>query len=212
MLICAVCAQKGGVSKTTLAQCMAVEALKEGRRAAIVDMDPQASCVKWGQRRMAKGIQAPAVVAVGERRVGDVIKELAAKKVTFVVIDTPPLVTPALNAALQAADTVVLATRPNPLDLDALIATWEIVRRFPKLEAIAVITQAPPGGRAKALGLARGRLKQQGVTACETALSYSLSYPYAQAESLAPQEREPSSKARAELAEVWGELKRAGIV
>ena len=25
-------------------------------------------------------------------------------------------------------------------------------------------------------------------------------------------EREPSSKARAELAEVWGELKRAGVV
>jgi chromosome partitioning protein len=212
MQIVAVCAQKGGVSKTTLAQCLAVEALKEGRRAAIVDMDPQASCVRWGQRRAAKGIQAPAVISASERAMHDVIAELGGKKAAFVVLDTPPLVTPALNAALEAANTVVLATRPNPLDLDALIATWEVVRRFRKLKAIAVITQAPPGGRAKALGLAMGRLKQQGIPVCETALSYSLSYPYAQAESLAPQEREPYSKARAELAEVWGELKRAGIV
>jgi chromosome partitioning protein len=211
MHIVAVCAQKGGVSKTTISQCLAIEALKEGRRAVIVDTDPQGSCAKWGQRREAKGIPVPAVIHACERPMHEIIEELRSKRAAAVFIDTPPLVTPALNAALEVATASVLVTRPNPLDLDALVATWTIVRRFSK-KAAAVITQAPPGGRAKALGLAMERLKKLDIPTCETALSYSLSYPYAQAESLAPQEREPSSKARAELAEVWGELKRAGIV
>jgi hypothetical protein len=35
-------------------------------------------------------------------------------------------------------------------------------------------------------------------------LTNTLSYPYAQAEALTVQEREPTSKPRAEIAEVWG--------
>ena len=41
---------------------------------------------------------------------------------------------------------------------------------------------------------------------CPTAVSASISYPYAYAEALTPQEREPEGRARAELAEVWGWL------
>ena len=46
-------------------------------------------------------------------------------------------------------------------------------------------------------------LEELGIPHCPTPLSYTLSYPYAQAEALAVQEREPTSKARAEVAEVW---------
>jgi hypothetical protein len=42
-------------------------------------------------------------------------------------------------------------------------------------------------------------------------LTYTLSFPYAQAEALAVQEREPTSKARAEIAEVWSWLRRSAI-
>jgi glycyl-tRNA synthetase (class II) len=108
--------------------------------------------------------------------------------------------------------TAILVTRPNPMDLDALIGTWEIVRQIKRLKAATIITQAPPGGRARALGLAMARLDKLGIPACPTALSYTLSYPYAQAEALTVQEREPSSKPRAELAEVWGWLKRENII
>lgn len=44
-----------------------------------------------------------------------------------------------------------------------------------------------------------------------TPLTYTLSYPYAQAEALTVQEREPTSKARAEVAEVWSWMKREKI-
>lgn len=211
MHIIAVAAQKGGVGKSTMAQCLAVEGLKEGRRTAIIDMDPQQSVAKWGARRVTKGIPVPAVIASGERPVKTIVAELTAQGAALIIIDTPPLVTPQLNAALEMATGVVLVTRPNPMDLEALLETFAIVQRL-RRTAAAVITQAPPAAqRARAMTLTRGRLEKAGVQTCPDALTYTLSYPYAQAESLALQEREPTSKARAELAEVWGWLKRTGI-
>jgi chromosome partitioning protein len=212
MRIIAVAAQKGGVGKTTLAQCLAVEGLKAGRRVAIVDMDPQQSVAKWGSRRAAKGIPVPAVVIAGEKPVKAVVADLKGQGATLVIIDTPPLVSPQLNAALEVATAVVLVTRPNPMDLDALMETFAIVQRLRRASA-AIITQAPPAAqRARALALTRDRLEKAGIRCCPNALTYTLSYPYAQAEALALQEREPTSKARAELAEVWGWLQRTEVL
>ena len=212
MHVIAVAAQKGGVGKSTLAQCLAIEGLKEGRRTAIIDMDPQHSVAKWGTRRVTKGIPVPAVVSAGEKSVRAIVTDLVAQGAVLVIIDTPPLVTPQLNAALEASTGVVLVTRPNPMDLDALLETWAIVQRLQK-PAAAVITQAPPAAqRARAMTLTRGLLEKAGIQTCPTALTYTLSYPYAQAEALALQEREPTSKARAELAETWSWLKRTGIL
>jgi len=141
-----------------------------------------------------------------------IVAELTAQGAVLIIIDTPPLVTPQLNAALQSATSAVLVTRPNPMDLDALLETWTVVQRLKK-PAAAVITQAPPAAqRARAMVLTRGRLEKAGIPTCPDALTYTLSYPYAQAEALALQEREPTSKARAELAEAWGWLKRTGIL
>ena len=175
-------------------------------------MDPQQSVAKWGARRLAKGIPVPAVVATGEKPVKAIVADLTAQGATLIIIDTPPLVTPQLNAALELASGVVLVTRPNPMDLDALLETWTVVQRL-RRTAAAIITQAPPSAqRARALKLTRDRLEKADIQTCPNALTYTLSYPYAQAESLALQEREPTSKARAELAEVWGWLKRTGIM
>ncbi len=212
MQVVVVCGQKGGVGKTTVAQCLAVEALKEGRRVAVIDMDPQGSVARWGARRVEAGIAVPVVVALGAKPIAAVVAQVAGRGAAFVVIDTPPLVTPALNAALQVATGAVLVTRPNPMDIEALEGTWDIVRRL-SLKSAAVITQAPPSAqRARALVLAKARLDRVGIPTCPSALSYTLSYPYAQAEALAVQEREPSSKARAEMAEVWAWLKRSGVL
>jgi chromosome partitioning protein len=46
---------------------------------------------------------------------------------------------------------------------------------------------------------------------CPVPISYTLSFPYAQAEALAVQERELTSKSRAEIAEIWGWLRRNSI-
>ncbi len=51
MKIIAVVAQKGGVGKTTVTQCLAVEALRQGLATAIIDADPQRSATEWGEQR-----------------------------------------------------------------------------------------------------------------------------------------------------------------
>jgi chromosome partitioning protein len=210
MNIIAVVAQKGGVGKTTFTQCLAVEALRQGLAAAIIDTDPQKSAAEWGFQREQAKIEAPAVIAIGSRSLRMVVKELQERGATFIVIDTPPHSAPAINAALEVSTAAALVTRPNPMDIRALEATWAIVGRLKK-PAATIFTQAPPGTRARALALAQGRLKELGIPTCPTPLSYTLSYPYAQAESLAVQEREPTSRARAEVAEVWGWMKRARL-
>jgi chromosome partitioning protein len=210
MDIIAVVAQKGGVGKTTFTQCLAVEALRQGMAAAIIDTDPQKSAADWGHQREQARIDAPTVMPLGSRALRTVIQELADRGAALVVIDTPPHSAPAINAALEVSTASTMVTRPNPMDIRALEATWAIVDRMKK-PTTTIFTQTPAGSRARALALALGRLKELGIPYCPTPLTYTLSFPYAQAEALAVQEREPTSKARAEVAEVWGWLKRMNI-
>ncbi|MGA8909896.1 MAG: AAA family ATPase [Acidobacteriaceae bacterium] len=211
MKIIAIVSSKGGVGKTTIAQCLAVEALRQGLAAAILDSDPQRSAADWGDQRGEAGLDAPAVIALGSQRLLAVVEDLRKRGAGMVVIDTPPHSAPAINAALDVSSASIMVTRPNPMDLRALEATWAIVSRMKKPSA-AVFTQAPPGSRARALGLAQGRLEELKMPYCPTPITYTLSFPYAQAEALAVQEREPTGKARAEFAEVWGWLKRQSIL
>lgn len=210
MNIIAVLSTKGGAGKTSFSQCLAVEALRQGMAAAIIDTDPQKSAAEWGDDRLTAGLDAPAVVALGSKRLAAVLSDLQKRGAGMIVIDTPPHSAPAINAALDVSTGAVMVTRPNPMDIRALEATWGIVSRMKK-PAAAVFTQAPPGNRARALGLARGRLDALSIPYCPTPISYTLSFPYAQAEALAVQEREPTGKARAEVAEIWGWLKRNAI-
>ena len=211
MKVIAVCSSKGGVGKTTVSQCLAVEALRQGIPAAIIDTDPQKSAAEWGEQREAAELDAPAVIALGSESLATIVADLAKRDAGLVVIDTPPHSAPAINAALDVSTGAVMVTRPNPMDVRALEATWGIVSRMKKPSA-TIFTQTPPGSRARAFGLACGRLEALDIPFCPTPLSYTLSFPYAQAEALAVQEREPTGKARAEIAEIWGWLKRSAII
>ena len=210
MNVIAVVAQKGGVTKARVSQCLAVEALRQGLATALIDADPQRSATEWGEQRDLAGIDAPSVLPLHSKSLSSIIANLKKRGAAFVVIDTPPHSAPAINAALDVSTGAVMMTRPNPMDVRALEATWGIVSRMKKPSA-AIFTQTPPGNRARALVLAKGRLDELDIPNCPTPLTYTLSFPYAQAEALAVQEREPTSKARAEIAEVWSWLRRSSI-
>jgi chromosome partitioning protein len=210
-IVISVLSTKGGAGKTSVCQSLVIEGLRLGIAAALIDTDPQRSAAEWGEQRLAAGYDAPAVIALGSKRLAAVLADLEKRGAALVIIDTPPHSAPAINAALDVSTAAVMVTRPNPMDIRALEATWAIVARMKKPAAV-VFTQTPPGTRARALGLAQGRLEELGIRYCPTPLTYTLSYPYAQAEGLAVQEREPTGKARAEIAEVWAWLKRSALL
>ena len=75
MKILALMAQKGGCGKSTLARNLAVAALLDGKRAVIIDADPQQTCVKWRSRRSE---EAPTVVALEGQPLKELMAQIAA--------------------------------------------------------------------------------------------------------------------------------------
>jgi chromosome partitioning protein len=211
MLVVSVLARKGGTGKSTAVRCLAVEALKAGRRVVVIDADPQPTCFRWGQRRAAAGIPVPLVVVPAPGGLAAQIEGYRAQGVDLILVDTPPTATPAVNAALDSSTAALVITRPNPEDLESVQESLRVASAQKRRTGV-ILWQSPPDKRVRAVTLAREALQAMAADVCPTAISASISYPYAYAEGLTPQEREPEGRARAELAEVWGWLQRSGIM
>lgn len=211
MLVVSVLARKGGTGKSSAVRCLAVEALKAGRRVVVIDADPQPTLYGWGQRRAAAGIPVPLVVLPGPGGLAAQIQGFRSQGVDLVLVDTPPSATPAVNAALDASSAALVITRPNPEDLESVAESLRVAGAQ-KRRCGVILWQVPPDKRVRAVALAREALEAMDADVCPAAISASIAYPYSYAEGLTPQEREPDGRARAELAEVWAWLQRVGIV
>lgn len=211
MLVVSVIARKGGTGKSTAVRCLAVEALKAGKRVVVIDTDPQPTCFRWGERRRQTGIRVPLVVLPASGSISVQVDSYRAQGVDVVLIDTPPTATPAVNAALDASTAAVVITRPNPEDLESVQESLRIAGAQQRPTAV-VLWQAPPDKRVRAVAMAREALESMKASVCPTAVSASISYPYAYVEGLTPQEREPEGRARAELADVYAWLQCVGVM
>lgn len=211
MVVVSILARKGGTGKSTAVRCLAVEALKSGKRVVIIDADPQPTCHRWWQRRSAAGIPVPLVVVPSPAGIASQVEEFRKQSVDIILVDTPPTATPAVNAALDVSDAALVITRPNPEDLESVQESLRVAAAQKRKTGV-ILWQAPPDKRVRAVALAREALEAMSAAVCPTAISASIAYPYAYAEGLTPQEREPDGRARAELAEVWAWLQREGII
>jgi chromosome partitioning protein len=204
--VLAVLAQKGGVGKSTFARSIAVQALIEGKKAAIIDADTQATSYKWSKRRK---IAAPTVVQLGERTIADVVAELAARGAEFIVVDTPPHAQPIISIVAEASDAAVIVTQPYPDDLQEVGIPAGILHALGK-PAVIVLNNTP--SRAHAVTMARGALAAFPMPTSPTAITHLMSHPYSSADGQTAQEREPKGKAAVELAEIWAWLHSSIIV
>ena len=94
-----------------LSRSLAVQALLDGKRSAILNVDPQATSMLWAKRRESK---APTVVEPGSRPIEEALKRLEKAGADIVFIDTPPSVHPVVNIAINAAHSSVILSQAAP--------------------------------------------------------------------------------------------------
>ena len=110
-------AQKGGTGKTTLAVHLAVQALQDGLRALLVDIDPQASATMWWRRRAAS---EPALVQSDGSGLPELLRKAHRNGYDLAVIDTAPHSSEEATIAARHSQFVCIPPRPAILDLTIL--------------------------------------------------------------------------------------------
>lgn len=138
----AILSQKGGAGKTTLAIHLAVAAELTGQRAAIIDLDPQASAMSWSDSREA---ESPAVVSAQAARLAPVLEAARKGGAQLTIIDTAPHSESASLAAARAADLILIPCRPAILDIRAISNSIDIAR-IAKKPAVVVLNSVPARG------------------------------------------------------------------
>ena len=144
MKVITVAAQKGGSGKSTIAIHLAVQALttKVNCQVLLLDMDPQGSVAAWAARRQHED---PIVLQALAGNLSAYLDQARTDQIDYVVIDTPPHAGGTIDAAIRAADLVVIPVRPGPFDLDALGGTVEILRET-RTPGLFVLNQVPALG------------------------------------------------------------------
>src|SRR3712207_3164956 len=121
----ALIAQKGGSGKTTLALSLAVAAEASGHTTMIVDLDPQASACKWGDRRQA---DTPIIIDAQPSRLPNALAKAAQAEVGLTIVGTPARIEQAAGEAARVADLVVIPARPSIYDLETLQTSLDLVK------------------------------------------------------------------------------------
>jgi len=160
MHVVALCSQKGGSGKTTLAGHLAVQAELAGHGpVALIDTDPQGSLAAWWNSRQSA---APAFAATTLAELRGDIERLRLEGCRLVVVDTPPAVNMAIQRVINVAGLVIIPTRPSPHDLRAVAGTVDMVERA-QCSMVFVINAA--NLRAKITSDAVVALSQHGTVA-----------------------------------------------
>jgi chromosome partitioning protein len=117
--VIAIGGQKGGTGKSTVAQGLAVEAVRHGTLTILADMDTaQQSSVKWAERRHAAGVEPMIDVRLLHKVSG--IAPLR-RLCDLLIIDTPGQVGPGTVSLAKASDLLLLTTDTNALELEPTV-------------------------------------------------------------------------------------------
>lgn len=202
--------QKGGAGKSTLACAIAVAARLDGRRVALVDLDPQASTAAWVEARNQLRNRSPegkapdeiALRKVGVARVGAWFEEARKRDVgdVLIVADTAGTASDDVADALRNADLVLIPVQPSPQDLRALGPTLKQVKEFAPGKFAFVLSRASHlqvRENAEILAV----LERHGPVACT--ITDRIEFKRAVGLGLGPHESAVAGKAAAEVDELW---------
>jgi chromosome partitioning protein len=113
---------KGGVGKTTTTVYLSAAAVARGYDPVLlIDADRQASSAEWLEERPIEGVSV--VEAPSERT----LTRAMTRHEGMGIVDTPPGDERLVQAAINAADAVVIPTRAGGVEFPRVVATLELI-------------------------------------------------------------------------------------
>ena len=199
----AILSRKGGSGKSTFAVHLAVAAEKAGHTTALIDLDPQASAVKWSRRREG---DSPVVISAHSTLLNEVLGTAEEKGVSLCILDTSPHSESAALDAAKVADLAVIPSRPAIFDLEAVGDTIQIAS-IAKVPIRVVLNGVKPFGSAgikakKALGI------YDGLSVAPCTLGDRVAFSHSVVDGVTAQEYEPKGKASREVGALYAYLSR----
>jgi chromosome partitioning protein len=197
MKVLAVVSQKGGAGKTTLAVHLATCAHLSGQKVALVDLDPQATARRWGDKREEDG---PEVVSDHPSRLPTLLEAARTNGADLVVVDTAPNADQAALGAARASDLVLIPCRPAAFDLEAIEATQDLAA-IAKKPAFVVLNAAPTRGRLA--GEAIAGLEKRGASCAPAVVCQRAAFSHSVIDGRTALEFEPEGKAAQEIRDLY---------
>ncbi len=145
-----------------------------GKIVLIIDLDPQASACKWGDRRAD---DAPAVIDAQPARLSNALKKAAAAGVDLTIIDTPARIEQAATEAARAADLVIIPCKPSIHDLETLQTTIDLIQTRAGRPPVAVLNAVPPLGKRHEQAVVA--IRAMGIATCPAMIGQRVAFEYA---------------------------------
>jgi chromosome partitioning protein len=194
----AIVSQKGGVGKTTTAIELGFAAHLVGLAVAIIDLDPQGTAAKWGDRRETDG---PSVIGGQASRLSIILDTARENGADLVIIDTPPSAEAIALQAVKVSDFVLIPTRAGGFDIEAIQTTLEMAD-FAKRPASVLINAIPTNRLHLGLTTLAG-LQERGFSVAPIMWMERAAFADLGADGLPALERDPESKASHEVIDLF---------
>lgn len=191
---------KGGVGRSTLTGALAVCAVKEGARVALIDAEPQESLTLWWRLRGKPG--NPFLHPYSGDLSADV-EGLRREGYQWIFIDTVPAMLDHIEHAIQSADFVLMPTRVSVFDLAATRDVVSICKEHKK--PFAFVLNATDAKWTKGIQSALAVLKKLGPVIPKSIRQRTV---YASAITTGRTAGERDKVAAAEIAALWSAVKK----
>jgi chromosome partitioning protein len=180
-----------------------------GHKPALIDADPQRTLANRYDPKGRMG--SVPVVAEPEERVGDTIEELGRQHAP-VIVDTAGFRNRTTIGALVATDLAIIPLKPAVEDVDAAIATYDLIREINETEEregrpikVAMVLTMTMRGTVIARHV-REQLGGAGYPLLKAEMLNRVAYPEAGIEGLSPSITDPDGAAARDIAAIAQEL------
>jgi chromosome partitioning protein len=200
--------QKGGAGKTTLAAQLAIAWMRQGRKLALLDIDPQGSLAAWAElrrQRLGEAALGLTCAALAGWRAGEWV-ERHARDADIIIVDSPPHAELEAQIALRVANLVLVPLQPSPLDLWSTATTLRLARAENR-PLLAVLNRVP--ARSSLVESVTTELTRDGVKLATATLGSRIAFAQAMAQGRGVVETAPSSLAAAEITALAHEVAQA---